>query len=327
MAPRPDFTKTRKSDDDDVAWDEASTDWEIDCFSRPIVRDGKKVWELMVTDANAVYRRVAQMKPTRVNSVVVQKLLTIFIEEAKVKPKSIRFYRKVMKNMLVVALTGVKENIEYMADMKIIPSRNCHMLRLWLDYREREVYPKMDGFSPAAKRRAQSVKAASVQVMYPKLPKKLSFASFNIASIPLASFMRMPRDKVRGSMCRVPSGFADTQNVYGLVLQTPKPEVLCAVLRSMEVVAVRLNPDTNEMLMDFGMESTYTFMNVDVEDKETMLEFERGKRAFAGFHFIAVSTGRGRPSLPVPEPEELPEGGEPIFGLWTLMDYAPMDDA
>ncbi|CAK0871514.1 unnamed protein product, partial [Prorocentrum cordatum] len=88
-----------------------SEDWEVDCFSRPIVRDGKKIWELMVTDANGMYRRVAQMKPTRVNSVVVQKLITIFIEEAKVKPRSIRFFRKVMKNMLTVSLTTMKEQI------------------------------------------------------------------------------------------------------------------------------------------------------------------------------------------------------------------------
>merc|ERR1712060_486387 len=111
------------------------TKWEIDCFSRPVLRDGKKMWELMLTDKNAVYRRVAQMKPTRVNSVVVQKLLTIFIEESKVKPRIIRFYRKVMKNMLIVALNAVKDTVpDYLTDTKIIPSRNCHMLRLWLAY-------------------------------------------------------------------------------------------------------------------------------------------------------------------------------------------------
>merc|ERR1719343_252070 len=134
----------------------------------------------MLTDANGTYRRVAQMKPTRVNSVVVQKLLTIFIEESKVKPRTIRFFRKVMKNMLTVALVQIQNEVQYMEKVTILPSRNCHMMRLWLNYREREVYPKMAGYSPVVKRRAQAVQVGSMKISYTDIPRKYAFPSYAV---------------------------------------------------------------------------------------------------------------------------------------------------
>jgi len=333
-AERPDFARSRKTRDiqdgeeDDLDWNEVSEDWEVDCFSRPIVRDGKKIWELMVTDANGMYRRVAQMKPTRVNSVVVQKLITIFIEEAKVKPRSIRFFRKVMKNMLTVSLTTMKEQIPYLSEMKVLPSRNCHMMRLWLDYREREVYPKMSGYAPVAKRRAQSVQAGQMQISYTDLPKKLRFPSYAVSAIPLGALAAVKPGTLPGQICRIPPGFDDTNLVHGIVINSPKADILTNLLRTQELAAIRLDTDSGELLIDLGIDSTYRIWEVPQEDKETIIQFERAKRAMSGFHFVAIHNPQFglQPELPYEDEDGYMDLSKcTIAGLWLCMDYAPRD--
>ena len=33
-----------------------SVEWEIDCYSRPVMIGGKKLWEVLITDANGSFR-------------------------------------------------------------------------------------------------------------------------------------------------------------------------------------------------------------------------------------------------------------------------------
>eukprot|EP00913_Durusdinium_trenchii_P019492 g18323.t2 len=175
---------------------------------------------LMVTDANGVYRRVAQMKPTRVNSVVVQKLMTIFIEESK----TIRFFRKVMKNMLIVALNAVKDTMpQYMEKCKILPSRNCHMLRLWLSYRE-QVYPKMIGYAAPAKKKTTSVQTSMVKMAYENLPERLRFSRYALTAIELGALARVKPGQLPGNLARIPPGFSDNAQVWGVIIFTSRAD-------------------------------------------------------------------------------------------------------
>lgn len=267
------------------------------------------------------------MKPTRVNSVVVQKLLTIFIEESKVKPRIIRFYRKVMKNMLIVALNSVKDTMpDYLTDTKIIPSRNCHMLRLWLAYREREVYPKMTGFSPSAKKRSTSVQASMVKMAYEDMPTTLKFTQYAVSAITLGALARVKPGQLPGQLCRIPPGFGDNSMVYGIIILSERAEFLCSVLKSAEVAAVRVDLDTSELLMDMGIDQTYRIDKIKPEEKEGYVQMERNKRQMSGLHFLAVHNNMtgGEPNLPI-EADDIDAGEGCITGLWLLMDYAPQD--
>lgn len=292
----------------DLDWSQVSSQWEVDCFSRPINREGKKMWELMVTDANGVYRRVAQMKPTRVNSVVVQKLMTIFIEESKVKPQSIRFFRKVMKNMLIVALNAVKDTMpQYMEKCKIIPSRNCHMLRLWLSYRERE--------------------ASMVKMAYESLPERLRFSRYAISAVPLGALARVKPGQLPGSLARIPPGFSDNAQVYGILIMTSRADIICSTLRSMEMASVRVDLETDDLLLELDIDTTYKIDKIRGEEKEGYLKFERAKRQLGGLHFVAVHdivTG-GEPLLPI-EADDMGPGEGCVTGLWTLIDYSLQDE-
>eukprot|EP00420_Gonyaulax_spinifera_P023583 CAMPEP_0197908876 /NCGR_PEP_ID=MMETSP1439-20131203/67689_1 /TAXON_ID=66791 /ORGANISM="Gonyaulax spinifera, Strain CCMP409" /LENGTH=429 /DNA_ID=CAMNT_0043530407 /DNA_START=118 /DNA_END=1407 /DNA_ORIENTATION=+ len=320
--------KTAKSADvpEDLDWSNVSNEWEVDCFSRPVTQDGKKMWELMVTDANAVYRRVAQMKPTRVNSVVVQKLITIFINESKVKPKVIRFYRKVMKNMLTVALNTIKDSNIKLKDVKILPSRNCHTMRQWLSWREREVYPKMQGYVRTPVRRSSSIQASMVQMTFEGLPERLRFSRYAISAIPLGALARVKPGQLPGNICRVAPGYGDNTMVYGIVILSTRAQVICSILKTMELSAVRLNSETNELLMDLGIDTTYRIEKVPIEDREGALQFERTKRQLGGLHFVAVHNPilGGEPNLPI-EADDMGPGEGCITGLWLCTDYAPTD--
>jgi len=278
----------------------------------------------LLTDANAVYRRVAQMKPTRVNSVVVQKVLAIFIEDSKVKPKVIRFYRKVMKNMLTVALTTIKDE-NNMQNLKILPSRNCHMLRRWLDYRERSVYPQMQGYVAPPTRRASPVQASSVQMALEKIPPKLKFARYAISAIPWGSLSQVKPGMLPGNLCKVPANLGQDTLVHGVILLSTRSAVITSVLRSEELCGMRVDLDTNDLLMDLGIEQTYKVCKVPLEDKESCLEFERSKRQLGGLHFVAVHntlTG-GEMNLPIEDADVDGEGC--ISGLWLCIDYSPQD--
>eukprot|EP00933_Yihiella_yeosuensis_P044778 TRINITY_DN40047_c0_g1_i1.p1 TRINITY_DN40047_c0_g1~~TRINITY_DN40047_c0_g1_i1.p1 ORF type:complete len:468 (+),score=39.43 TRINITY_DN40047_c0_g1_i1:48-1406(+) len=318
--------KIAKSDETtSVDWNNVSNEWEIDCFSRPVVRDGKKMWELMLTDKNAAYRRVAQMKPTRVNSVVVQKLLTIFIEESKVKPRVIRFFRKVMKNMLTVAVNNCIDLMgEPLANTKAIPTRNCHMLRLWLGYREREVYPKMIGYNPPPKKRSTSVQAQMVKMVYEPLPKNLLFSKYAVCAFELSVLQQLQPGQLPGTRCRIPPGIPENTQVYGLLLLSLNADYLAMQVKSLELAAVRFEPETDELLMDLGIDTTYKVCQVPSEEKEVLLKFERSKRQLGGFHFVAFHDELTGNNI------ALPLNGEPrqegmLTALWSLIDYYPQD--
>lgn len=279
----------------DLDWSQVSSQWEVDCFSRPINREGKKMWELMVTDANGVYRRV-------------QKLMTIFIEESKVKPQSIRFFRKVMKNMLIVALNAVKDTMpQYMEKCKIIPSRNCHMLRLWLSYRERE--------------------ASMVKMAYESLPERLRFSRYAISAVPLGALARVKPGQLPGSLARIPPGFSDNAQVYGILIMTSRADIICSTLRSMEMASVRVDLETDDLLLELDIDTTYKIDKIRGEEKEGYLKFERAKRQLGGLHFVAVHdivTG-GEPLLPI-EADDMGPGEGCVTGLWTLIDYSLQDE-
>lgn len=44
------------NDLESVAWDRVTEDWELDCYSRPVLVGGKKLWEILITDSSGNLR-------------------------------------------------------------------------------------------------------------------------------------------------------------------------------------------------------------------------------------------------------------------------------
>ena len=115
-----------------------STDWELDCYSRPVVGPGgKKLWEVLVTDSSGSFRFLKTLPSNQVNSKELRKTVEELIDDADVKPSTIRFFRGAMFNMINIALSEL--------DVVSKPSRCTYEVAQWLQERNRDVYPKMEG--------------------------------------------------------------------------------------------------------------------------------------------------------------------------------------
>jgi hypothetical protein len=115
-----------------------SSDWELDCYSRPVVGVGsKKLWEVLITDATGSFRYLKTLPSNQVNSKELRATIEELMEEADVKPSMIRFFRGAMFNMINIALSEL--------DVVGRPSRCTYAVAQWLEERHRDVYPKMEG--------------------------------------------------------------------------------------------------------------------------------------------------------------------------------------
>jgi len=114
-----------------------SADWEMDCYSRPVMVGGKKLWEVLLTDSTGSFRYCKTLPSNQVNSKEVRRVVEQVIDESDIKPQTIRFFRGAMFNMINIALSDV--------EVVAKPSRCTFELAAWLEERHEEVYPQMEG--------------------------------------------------------------------------------------------------------------------------------------------------------------------------------------
>ena len=99
-----------------------SNEWELDFYSRPVQGpDGKKLWELLVTDAQGTFQHVEAVPSNCVNSRELRARVQRLIDDTPLKPKKIRFFRTQMKNMISIALGELP-------DVECKPSRVTYAL-------------------------------------------------------------------------------------------------------------------------------------------------------------------------------------------------------
>ena len=161
-----------------------SSEWELDCFSRPVLVNGKKLWELLVVDASGQWKDVVTLPANGVNSVAVRKAIEEVISRAPVKPTVIRFFRRQMLNMLTIALNGVAAN---RPTLRVTPSRATHALYDWLEERESDVYPDMEGYTPGAGDAVRDRMTAPVTAS--RLPEGLRGEQYAFVTLPLAEVL------------------------------------------------------------------------------------------------------------------------------------------
>ncbi len=85
--------------------EDISSEWEVDCYSRPVLMDdGKKLWEVLITDSTGNFRYLKTLPNNLVNSRNLRKVIEEVMEESPVRPTTIRFFRSQMFNMISIAL-------------------------------------------------------------------------------------------------------------------------------------------------------------------------------------------------------------------------------
>jgi hypothetical protein len=86
---------------ENINWSTVTTEWEMDCYSRPVLlEDKKKLWEVLVTDSSGTLRICTPLASNKVNSREVRRVVEEIITGSEVKPEIIRFFRGAMFNMV-----------------------------------------------------------------------------------------------------------------------------------------------------------------------------------------------------------------------------------
>lgn len=287
--------------------------WELDFYSRPVYgSDGKKRWELLITDKNGVWSHVEVFANADVNSANLRTRVASVIADAEEKPSTIRFFRAAMFNMISIALSGL--------DVVAAPSRRTYALFDMIADRQANVYPSLEGYrAPSGGEGLPGFLRAGAGVMdvstTTPMPDALRGESFAFVQLPLSTalgfFEADATGEFFGDACRVDPAMADADPLLtGLCVYSKRAKGVAAWMSGAEVVAVKADVGTKEVVLLCGLSTSYLFARLVGAIREEGKAFERAKEASGGVHFLAVMVD---------------EGSDEVEGFWLLREPRGMD--
>jgi len=272
--------------------------WEIDFYSRPVVgADGKKLWEMIVTDSSGVLEHVETIPNSMVNSKELRARFQEVMAAERVKPKVVRYFRTQMVNMIRIAL----EDIE---GLTLRPSRRCYALFNVLDDREANVYPKMPGF-----RKNMRVDNALLNVREPeRMPDALLGEKYAFVEMQLSQFGDLKDENIGfGELCPVNPDFDESTVVPGMVIFSRRAKAISGWITGIELAAVGTNLAKRQIVIECGLDKQYLFAKLNDSQRKEAKNFSDRKEDLKGLHFLAVQQS---------------DGDEDIQGFWLLRDVS-----
>jgi hypothetical protein len=280
----------------------ATDKWELDCYSRPVLKGGKKLWEILITDTAGSFRFCRELPSNQVNSKMVRQVVDDLIEEVEVKPTTIRFFRGAMFNMINIALQELPLTAK--------PSRCVYALAQWLEERHKLVYPSMEGYS---RNMIASSTPSFLDVRTPvKLPDALRGEKYALVSLPADEFM--PGGGVNaetvgvGRLCPLPPNLPADSFIQGVVVLSARAKALAQWLAGTEVVALTADLRKRCLIMESDIDTQYLLAKLNDQQREEGAALEEGKDSMQGLHFICVQE----------DDDSDPEG------FWLLRELPPM---
>lgn len=276
-----------------------SEDWELDCYSRPVVVEGKKLWEILLTDSNGSFRLCERLPSNKVNSSELRRIIEEAIENAEVKPNKVRFFRGAMFNMINIALSEV--------DVIAKPSRCTFELASWLEDRNRNYYPKLEGYRPTM---AGSGRASFLDIRTAvKLPDSLRGEKYAFVALPLAEFLEdgdITDENIGvGRLCPVDPELPADSFVQGVAIFTSRAKALASWLSGTELSGLKADLRKRELVMETDIDNQYLMAKLNDFQREEAGAFEEGKDALNGLHFVSVQAD---------------EDSDPA-GFWLLREF------
>ncbi len=280
-------------------------DWELDFYSRPIIEsDGKKRWELLITNSKEVCEdknfRLAKRCPAgEVNSIWLAEALKEALDEAQKQgwspPAKIRCWRTSMKTMVSKAAAKV--------GLEVISSRRTYALQEWISQREREVYPQEEGYIAGPFPTSPSTQIISSAV---PLPEAVRGDAWALATIPLGVLRDAKEWPMEFSgLLPVEAKDEDSTPILGLrIFSESRALALAGWLGGLE--PVKLTIEGNQLLLEAGQEDRWLVTDLSKEQaNEAKKSFSSAKVTAKGLQFISVQTS----------PEE-----EKFTGFWMCKD-------
>lgn len=278
--------------------DDLSDEWEIDCYSRAVIGDdGKKLWEVLISDSKGGFRYLKTVPSNLVNSRNLRKIVEEVIEASPIRPRVIRFFRNQMLNMINIALSTL--------EVEVRPSQRCHNLFMWLRDREKEIYPKMRGYDPKLKQTT----ILDYDVSQPdRLPDVLKSESYAFVALPAEVFWEgqiNAENMKRGSLCPL-RDMPKTGWVHGITLFSKRAEAVASWMCGLEIGNLKADLLSKELLLTTDISNQFIVAPLMEAQKKEAQIFEKGKVAANGYHFISVQANKD---------------SEEVEGFWLLRTF------
>lgn len=278
--------------------DDMSDEWEIDCYSRPVIgEDGKKLWEVLITDSDGSFRYLKPLASNLVNSRNLRKVIEDVVELSPIRPKIIRFFRNQMFNMISIALSTI--------DVEVKPSRRTSNLFMWLQEREDHIYPNMLGYNPQLKQQT----ILDYEFSQPdRLPDVLKAESYAFVALPAEVFWdnQVNIENIKkGKLCPIRE-MPKTGWIHGVTLLSKRSESIAAWMNGIEIGSLKADLLSRELILNIDLNNQYVVAPLlDAQKKEAQI-FEKGKTESLGYHFLSVQASAD---------------SEEVEGFWLLRQF------
>ena len=276
----------------------ASDIWELDYFSRPLLdEEGKKRWELLISNGDGSFRWQRFCPASSVNSVWLKQALADALSQASedgaATPRRLRCWRSSMRTMVQRAAEGV--------GLEMVPSRRCYALVEWLQEREASIYPEMEGHlnGPLAPP-PQPLQAAPLP-----LPEAVRGDSWGWASLPAASLAEASEWPMDFSgLVPLPNTKAEAMVPGVRLFSSSRALALAGWLSGLE--PVRLEVCGQQLVLEAGLEDRWLVSDLQNGEADSAQQaLEAARQEAGGLQFLAVQSG--------------PDATE-FAGFWLLRD-------
>ena len=282
-----------------------SADWELDFYSRPILEpDGRKRWELLITstptlsDPIVPFRFIKCCPSGEVNSL----WLTQALQEAGAAaedagwsaPQRLRCWRSSMRTMVQRAAAELS--------LEVIPSRRTYALLDWLQQRQREVYPSLEGFMAGP----LAPPPAPVPTPPVPLPEEVQGDAWSWAALP-GWLLQEAGEWPMGfsGLIPMPPDLSSEAPVPGLRLfSRSRALAMAGWLGGLE--PVRLLVEERQLLLEAGQDDRWLVSDLESEAADAIeTALRESSEHMHGLQFIAIQSS----------PEE-----QSFAGFWMMRD-------
>jgi hypothetical protein len=282
--------------------------WEIDFYSRPILDEQqKKIWELLVCDAQRTFEYTQQCSGAEANARWLQEALMEAMAHwrqsqglmADAQPEKIRFFRRQMGSIITRACKAL--------EIPAQASRRTFAVYQWLQERSLAVYPQHPGYQPLMAPPPQFDRSAAQP-----LPDALMGQSWSLATLPLHAFAEMQdwdigfNDPFPLELVALPKDAV----IPGLLIFSERAFPLAGWMSGLELAFLKFEEKpTPQLLLETGLAERWILANLkDLQLRAEVEAFERTKQAAQQVHFLAIQSS--------PDAED-------FAGFWLLQELLP----
>jgi len=280
-------------------------DWELDFYSRPIIEEnGKKRWELIISSKRSyktkgIFLWNKKCPANEVNSIWLTNALNEALNQAKkegwAKPSIVRFWRTSMKSIIKKSLEAV--NIE------AIVSRRTYDLLDRIEFLEKEIYPKENGYV----RGVLAPTFTSTMESSPQpLPEAVRGDALTISEISIGELKSAQNWPIEfGDIFPIQQTLNDSVTIPGLRLfSKDRSLALSAWFSCLEPIKLIINK--NQLILEASEDDKWLVTDLPEKDANILsAKFSENKKNSFGYQFISIQA--------TPYIEE-------FAGFWILRD-------